>query len=96
MFWQGGGKKRLKNQIEQKMETAPFKFEPGRIGRNDEELLAIYYHRDQLMDKNKEQVLPLSIEKKERQPQNTQTSQQNQSNSQETKSENSIFGWGVF
>ena len=45
MFWQGGGKKRLKNQIEKFMEIAPTKIEKGIIGKNDEELLCIYYNR---------------------------------------------------
>lgn len=48
MFWQGGGRKRLKNLIEQKMEVAPSPFEPGKIGRTDDDLIHIYYHRDML------------------------------------------------
>jgi hypothetical protein len=46
MFWQGGGKKRLKQQIETAMEVAPVSYQPGQLGRSDEELLMIYYYRE--------------------------------------------------
>jgi hypothetical protein len=46
MFWQGGGKKRLKNQIEMKMELPPTAVPKDIIGKTDDELLPIYYHRD--------------------------------------------------
>lgn len=45
MFWQGGGKKRLKQQIEHKMEVAPAEFDPKKIGTNDDDLILIYYYR---------------------------------------------------
>lgn len=46
MFWQGGGKKRLKNQIEKMMEIPATNIEVNTIGKNDDELLTIYYHRN--------------------------------------------------
>jgi hypothetical protein len=36
MFWQGGGKKRLKNQIEKIMEIPQPQIEPNTIGNNDD------------------------------------------------------------
>ena len=36
MFWQGGGKKRLKNQIEAKVEVSAQSFQPGTIGKTDD------------------------------------------------------------
>jgi hypothetical protein len=47
MFWQGGGKKRLKNQIEKFMEVPQQQIEKDAIGKNDDELLPIYYYRDE-------------------------------------------------
>jgi len=55
MFWQGGGKKRLKNQIEGKMEVPTPPFAVGTIGRNDDELLYIYFHREQAVGLGKEE-----------------------------------------
>jgi hypothetical protein len=36
MFWQGGGKKRLKQHIECKMEIAPSHFDANKIGTTDD------------------------------------------------------------
>lgn len=35
MFWQGGGKKRLRNHIETHMEVPVAPFVPGVLGKND-------------------------------------------------------------
>ena len=45
MFWQGGGKKRLRYQIEKIMEVPHVEVESGVIGKNDDQLLIIYYNR---------------------------------------------------
>jgi len=47
MFWQGGGKKRLRTQIESVLEVPRKVIEKGVVGHIDEELLMIYYYRDQ-------------------------------------------------
>lgn len=46
MFWQGGGKKRLRHQIENIMEVPQHQVDRNAIGKNDDELLHIYYYRD--------------------------------------------------
>lgn len=46
MFWQGGGKKRLRHQIERAMEPARSSGEPPAVGQDDEQLLVIYYERE--------------------------------------------------
>lgn len=45
MFWQGGGKKRLKHQIEKVMEVPLLNLDQHAIGTNDNQLLTIYYQR---------------------------------------------------
>lgn len=50
MFWQGGGKKRLKHQIENIMEVPQHQVDSNAIGKNDDELLHIYYYRDGYSD----------------------------------------------
>jgi hypothetical protein len=47
MFWQGGGKKRLRHQIERAMEPARSSVELPAVGQDDEQLLVIYYQREQ-------------------------------------------------
>lgn len=53
MFWQGGGKKRLKHQIENIMEVPQRQVDRNAIGKNDDELLHIYYYRDGYCDAEK-------------------------------------------
>ncbi len=52
MFWQGGGKKRLRNQIEKIMEIPATNIETHTIGKNDDELLTIYFHRNDNQSEN--------------------------------------------
>lgn len=59
MFWQGGGKKRLKHQIENIMEVPQHQVDRNAIGKNDDELLQIYYFRDGYSDAEQyEEVTP--------------------------------------
>lgn len=46
MFWQGGGKKRLRHQIDKAMEPARSSAELPAVGQDDEQLLVIYYERE--------------------------------------------------
>jgi len=47
MFWQGGGRKRLKQQIDRAMEVSLPEIDKFTVGRSDDELFIIYYNRDQ-------------------------------------------------
>lgn len=50
MFWQGGGKKRMVQMIGNRLQSNKEQVDINNlcIARNDDELLFLYYHRDEL------------------------------------------------
>lgn len=47
MFWQGGGKKRMQEMIETRLQNIrqPTEISRNKVARTDEDLLYLYYHR---------------------------------------------------